>query len=523
MKKSDFYLFLILFVVLVGFAFLSGQKRLDPDFGWHLRTGQLILQKGIPKIDWYSYTMPNFPWIDHEWLADIFIYKTYSIFGNSLLLLIFLLFYFSSFFIAKRKEQKFKDMVLPIVLVCLGTFLFLGIRPQLLDVFFIAVMWVFLNNFFDNKSKLIYFLPLLFLVWANLHAGFFAGLFILALVVILELFKKIAKKISFFNFLSEFNLKEQPGSKILSIIYISFFSFIATLVNPYGLRLYQEVFRTVGDSFLKSNIGEWLPLFFSGNRAQFLYIAIFAGFAVIFYKKINFNNLIISLIFLVLAISSARYFLIFAVLSTSIFGEMIFLARQKIDPALLKEFFSSKNIWIAVVYIFLIICIFIGCFYDFYEGIVLPPGTGYPEKAVSFLKTLPLSENLFNFYDWGGYLIWKLPERKLFIDGRMPSWRQNKEFVFGDYISIEEAKSGFDKILKKYNVQLVLVPNTQKPDVETPQEEQKNEKIAEFSEKHKFLAYFFGVSPKNDLRQELVKLGWKDIYHDKTAVILEKK
>jgi hypothetical protein len=53
----------------------------DHDFGWHIRMGQLILAKGIPATDPFSYTMPSYPFVDHEWLADILLVQLYPIIG----------------------------------------------------------------------------------------------------------------------------------------------------------------------------------------------------------------------------------------------------------------------------------------------------------------------------------------------------------------------------------------------------------------------------------------------------------
>ncbi|MCX6723037.1 MAG: hypothetical protein NT094_03105, partial [Candidatus Staskawiczbacteria bacterium] len=167
---------------------------MDPDFGWHLRTGQLILERGVPYYDWYSYTMPNFPWIDHEWLSDVFIYGIFSHVGFYFLLLIFLFFYTLSFFIVKRPGQKSWEFFLPLFLGYLGSVGFLGIRPQLLSIFFITVLLNLIYRYFDQHSKLLFLLPVIFLLWVNLHAGFFAGLTILAIVFCLEIFKKSQKE-----------------------------------------------------------------------------------------------------------------------------------------------------------------------------------------------------------------------------------------------------------------------------------------------------------------------------------------
>src|SRR3989344_9531753 len=99
---------------------------------------------------------------------------------------------------------------------------------------------------------------------------------------------------------------------------------------------------------------------------------------------------------------------------------------------------------------------------------------------MAFLKTLPLSENIFNEYGWGGYLIWKIPERKYFIDGRMPSWRQNGQFVFGDYIKITKAEIGFDKILEKYDIKYAILQGSVKSRYEESKNNEKGKKVKEF-------------------------------------------
>src|SRR5476651_104309 len=67
----------VLFLVLLGLYWLRGSVILDPDFGWHVRMGQIILSKGIPATDVFSYTMPSFPMVDHEWLTNVFLAFSY--------------------------------------------------------------------------------------------------------------------------------------------------------------------------------------------------------------------------------------------------------------------------------------------------------------------------------------------------------------------------------------------------------------------------------------------------------------
>src|SRR3989344_2129018 len=78
MQFKPFLPYVLFFILLAGAAFALTFNSLDPDFGWHVRTGQLILERGIPHQDWYTFTMPSFAWIDHEWLFNVFMYRPTS-------------------------------------------------------------------------------------------------------------------------------------------------------------------------------------------------------------------------------------------------------------------------------------------------------------------------------------------------------------------------------------------------------------------------------------------------------------
>ena len=71
----------VFFIVLILGLFLMTLRPIaDPDFWWHLRTGQLILQThAIPHTDPFSYTMVGKPWITHEWLSEIIIYVLFRL------------------------------------------------------------------------------------------------------------------------------------------------------------------------------------------------------------------------------------------------------------------------------------------------------------------------------------------------------------------------------------------------------------------------------------------------------------
>src|SRR3989344_2267759 len=107
MQFKPFLPYVLFFILLAGAAFALTFNSLDPDFGWHVRTGQLILERGIPHQDWYTFTMPSFAWIDHEWLFNVFMYKAYEFLGIHGMQFLFVVMYTPAFFILRKRGQSF--------------------------------------------------------------------------------------------------------------------------------------------------------------------------------------------------------------------------------------------------------------------------------------------------------------------------------------------------------------------------------------------------------------------------------
>ena len=398
----------LFFLILLGAAFLVTQNSLDPDFGWHIKTGELMLERGIPYQDWYSYTMPTFPWINHEWLTDIGMYLVYNQFGQQTLLLLALFIFTCSFFLVRKPEQ-FLDFAFPVALGYLALMSFLGIRPQILTVFFVALLWRLTTDFLERDSKVFYLVPLIIFAWTNLHASFMAGLIVLTGFLLLELFKHAAKQVKYFKFLQYFYIKEQPAKKIFILAAVLLVSFLATFINPYGISIYEEVFRTTNDNFLRAHIIEWFPLVLSDFMPfLYIYLAVFISFLLILHRKIEINNIVFSLFFFLLSLLSVRYILLFVIVTIPTFIEIFSQLRKQID---VKSFavISLRDKSLLGVLATVVMFIFILGLFQFSVSSI--DAQFYPAQAVSFIKEMPPSENLFNDYSWGGYLIWKIPEK----------------------------------------------------------------------------------------------------------------
>ncbi len=129
---------LIIVVIVLGlFVFwLKASSFLDPDFGWQLRTGQIILSAGIPRTDPFSYTMPNYPYVDHSWLTDVALAKLFPLIGFSGLAVIFSLLTILSTGIVFSIKKSVSDCNSLTLLLLLATvfLVFVTIRPLVLMI-----------------------------------------------------------------------------------------------------------------------------------------------------------------------------------------------------------------------------------------------------------------------------------------------------------------------------------------------------------------------------------------------------
>jgi hypothetical protein len=178
---------------------------------------------------------------------------------------------------------------------------------------------------------------------------------------------------------------------------------------------------------------------------------------------LSWEEKILYLVLLSQAVSSTRHVPLWT-LTTA------FLLSSHIKSKLLRiniETVAKKRLKKAIGFysLFISLLMFVSIFQGLYRAVLFSEKNFYPVGALKFLKNHEIKGNLFNYYGWGGYLDWKLPERKVFIDGRMPSWRVGQEalgesgYAFGDYIDVFKAET-YKSIFEKYNINFVIIPKS---------------------------------------------------------------
>lgn len=455
-----------LFLLILTFIIIALPLVDDPDFGWHLKSGQIYSEtRRIPQSDPFSYTMADYSWVNHEYAADALYYLLYRVGGDNTFLLslfflsvgiiTFLVVFPRTFFTTLAADERIFAGLIGLII----SRQWFGIRSQVFDwLGFLLVIFIW-NRFRRTKSRrqLLWYLPLFFL-WTNIHGGFFIGFALLGFFICFDTFKTLH-----WPHICQWYAREKTN--LFFAIGILLLSLLSTLINPYGIHLHQDILQTLGNKTMMSAIIEWKP--FAITSPLFLPFTIYFLSLILLLmlvkreKQFTLGNALLVIIFFILAFSSLRFIPFFVLVSLPIFfavlPERIFflpmllciLIPGFIITTLQPHSSDTQNTTFSSV------------------STSAPPLSAprpndffynqNPVQALAFLATHPIRGNMFNDYAWGGALIWSFPQYKVFIDGRMPYWNLNGRNIFEDYLAIDRVSQGWDKKIESYRIDWFLI------------------------------------------------------------------
>jgi hypothetical protein len=434
-------------------VFLLFKPPADPDFGWHFKYGEYLFTHGtILKENIFSYNFVDYYWANSYWLAQAIMYLPAYFFGDTYGPLIMSLIFsvLGAVFIVKIFDHvPFKPFSLDgsssvrlsklgktvgiIILFMFFSSYFVSIRPLYFSsVFMLLLLFVLLF-----KKPYIKFLPILFLFWANMHADFTLAGFIFTVFVL-------------FSIVSVYKTHKKVD---LTYVPTLFLAGLVTFINPFGIYLHLTLLKET-HPFQFQYITEWMPL--TGDIFGFVVFVSVVSLVMVsvweLKSKFGYWYAFVTIFFLVLGIRSVYFFRVGIIVG-------IFALAFYVDYIGLKLFnmFNQveqrrilKSVYVVGFFIFLTGAGFFASNIYYASSIERwSKKYNYPYEAVQYLKENPIEGNMFNEYAWGGYLIWQLPEKKTFIDGRMPSWRVDDESVFEEYIKhIQSLTEGNMPVLK---------------------------------------------------------------------------
>lgn len=459
MKKSIF----VAALILSGFLGLFLVQKINlpaADIGRHIKNGDVFLhaaEYGVSRsallhTNFFSFTFPDFTFINHHWGYGIIAYLTYNFFGWSGLSLAYILTLIATFlilfFLISRSTPLFISIPLSLFLIPLIAERS-EIRPEGLSYLFIAVFIFLLVRFSENKLKKqhLYFLPLLSVLWINLHIyAIFAPLIV-------------------GTFLCE-SLIRKDWEKVKVFFSLTLFCALGLLVSPYGLSgaLYPfRIFENYGYMVAENQSITFLQRLNFINP-NFLWWKLSALIAVItsflFCIQKEFKTFPFALGIMTLAFGGLGFF---GIRHLSLFGLVLlpFLAHlltTLFTPASDED--TRQNRLIASLFLsFFLLCVICVRFNDRLPGSTRWGFGLYPRNADSalFVQKNNINGPFFSNYDIGGLLIFTLftPENKerVFVDNRPEVYPES--FFYDTYKPMQENPAVWEEKSKQYNFNAV--------------------------------------------------------------------
>jgi len=442
-------------VVAIGLFTMAARNVTDPDVWWHLRTGQLILQNhAVFHTDPYSFTKLGQPWVNHEWLSDVLIFSIYRLGGWGGLIVTFAAITCAAFMLVFLLCEGGPYLAGAFaVWAAIASAPAWGVRPQTLSLFLASLFLFLLERSYARPKVLWCTLPLMVL-WVNLHAGFAVGIAFIALFLagdVLDIALGFGKWSQF-----------QGRLRKLSIAIVGCLAVVS--LNPYGMRMYWYPLKTVYSKSIEGYISEWSSPNFHQSMylpALLLLLAIFVATA-ISPLRLRPRELLLLSVTAWAALHSARHVPLFALVAAPIVSKMVYAwSREKwnLFDSGIKA--SPQNSGRQLVNGIVVAALLV--FGAFRVGHVLNTQSdvekrSFPFSAVSFLQENRLPGPLFNSYNWGGYLIWRLyPEYPVYIDGRADLYGDGLLDQFASIYQI--SNSSWRASLDGLAIRTVLVPS----------------------------------------------------------------
>jgi len=467
----------VAFLMPLAFLFLrmGGAPAMlgDGDTGWHVRTGEWILaNRRVPSQDLFSYTKAGQPWFAWEWLWDVWFAWMHQHGGMAAVVLASMLVLCATsvllFRLVRRQSGSALVAIFVMFLVTGASAIHWLARPHLFTLLFTVVFYSILERVHEGNTPLLWLLPPLMLLWANLHGGFFVGLILIAAYGCGEIIRAL--------------FESRPEGRAEAVRHaLPYFSTglgcaLVSLVNPYSYHLHAHIIEYLTDKYQFKNIEEFQSFNFHHPVTVFFEPMLLLGLAAAVWSlaRRDYVHALLIAGWAHLALMAVRNTPIFMIVASVPVAKML---RQLVEelPARdlanwLRQAAANAQRFAADIAVMdsiprlhiasaAAVCLLVALFYApnapakcraEYDA------TRYPAKAVEMLRKAGPTEMIFTEDSWGGYLIYQLyPMNKVFIDGRSDFYGSTFNEKYQDVMNV---RYGWEKNLDRYHVNAILLP-----------------------------------------------------------------
>ncbi len=453
---------------------LAAVPPLDPDLWWHLANGRLILSSGsIPHVDVYSFSAAGQPWVMHEWLADLAMNLLFQHGGLPVLVAIFAAVVTAAavcLYLLLRQTGLAPTGAAALTLVgALAGSTAWGARPQLLNVLFCGLLLLGLTRYRAGRLHA-FMLPPFIWLWANLHSAFLVGVIISLLFLAGEGFDAWRSRPD-----------AMPRRRLTALGWGIAVGAGLAVVNPFGIQTILFSLGTLTSPLIQNNIQEWAsPDFHSmaGLLFEAILFLLLVGLAT---RRVNAHTSewLLAFALLYLALASQRHVPLFVLAAAPLMGRcaqaLLGLAAAMLPAVDHRPAAQAALRWaparpaapgLVLGAINLALLIVVGAGMVAYRALPnLQTGREaaaisavLPVQATDALQALGRPLRVFNYYDYGGYLVWRLYPGggRVFIDGRVEVYGPQ---VFSRYLQVSYLAEGWPAVIAQAHPDAIILPS----------------------------------------------------------------
>jgi hypothetical protein len=477
-SAADLIFIILLAAMTVGL--LAPRLLGDAGIGWHIRNGEQMLRtRSITRTDPFSVTMGGQPWYAWEWLYDVGIAGIHHWLGLNGVVLFTAVIIAATFALALRLSlRRGADLPTAVLLLALS----LGVstihmlaRPHVLSWLF-TVIWFQILDESDaggrQERRRLWWLPLLMLLWVNVHGGFVVGFALLGLYL-------LSQTIEYFRGRDAVTRVSLAG-RLRELGAVSATAVAASLINPYGYRLHLHVYQYLSNRWLMNHIDEFLSPNFHGIAQQCFVVLLLLTIAALAWarNKPPRSRLLVLLFAACSGLYASRSLPVSSLLLTLIASPPL---TQTVAEAVEDERLTSRlrtwlvrwrsfaarsgrtelslrgHLWPALaIALVLAVCVHQGRLGSHQWMAAHFDEKKFPVESADFIAQHGLREPIFSLDSWGGYLIYRLyPQTRVFVDDRHDLY--GDEFL-KDYLKAVRLTPDWDKLLNEKQVNWVLAP-----------------------------------------------------------------
>jgi hypothetical protein len=464
----------LFFVAVLGvlvFTPLSVRLLGDADIGWHIRSGQqIVATHALPRVDSFSSTMHGQPWFAWEWLYDLVVGQLEAHLGlNGVVWLtaVVIAVVFAWVFRLLLAGGANVLVALPLVLLALwaSTIHFLA-RPHVVSWLFTLAWFVILDaserDSFGNVARgqrWLWTLPLLMLVWVNVHGGFLVGFVLWGIFLVSAAWRWVYAKD---NRIEDVLQKIAAGKRLWSLIWVGLLSAAASLVNPYGWNLHRHAYAYLSNRFLMDHIDEFQSPNFHGlaPKCFLALLLITVGVLATRGRALRLSQGLTVLFAVYAGLYASRNIPVSSILLVMVVTPLVpefGFARGFVQRMSAVETTLHGHVW-AVLAVLMTL------------GIAANGGRAgssllmdahfdasrMPVEAVNYLEKNDVKGPMLSPDNWGGYLIYRsYPRIRVVVDDRHDLYGAQ---FFRSYLKMMQVERGWEEFLETHEVSCVLLP-----------------------------------------------------------------